>query len=131
MKRVKNMISQKLEMLRVGQGLTKKAIAADLGIHESTYGKYELGHREPDLEMIAKLAAIFNCSTDYLLGRSGTPNEKKAIPDEITFDDFDYALYGEVRELTEEDKAEILKNAQRLNELRKLKEAAKRGGKDG
>ena len=40
---------------------------------------------------------------------------------DITLSDFDYALFGEVRELDDEDKAELLKHAKMFNELRKLR----------
>jgi len=65
------LIGKKLETLREERELTKKAVATKLGIHESTYGKYELGKREPNLEMLTALATIFDCSTDYILGLTG------------------------------------------------------------
>ena len=68
-------------------------------------------------------------TTDYLLNRSDAPADaKKAAEGEITFDDFEFALYGEVRELNDEEKAEILRNAQRMNELRKLRNKSADGG---
>lgn len=47
--------------------------------------------------------------------------KEKADEDEITLDDIEFALFGEVRELTEEEKEELLRNARRMNELRKFK----------
>ena len=42
-----------------------------LGIPKGTYASYEYGKREPNIEMISKIAEHFNVSTDYILGRPG------------------------------------------------------------
>jgi len=44
-----------------------------LKIHETTYGKYELGIREPDIEMIKTLAKFFSVSINDLLGNTDDP----------------------------------------------------------
>ena len=36
---------------------------------KSTYASYEYGAREPNYDMLCKLADYFNVTTDYLLGR--------------------------------------------------------------
>ena len=125
------MLGTRLQELRKSKGLSKKALASILDVHETTYGKYELGHREPNADTIKQLAEYFGVTTDYLLGSADDPapaDAKKVAEGEITFDDFEFALYGEVRELNDEEKAELLKNAQRMNELRKLRNKAADGG---
>ena len=62
------MLELKLKALRTSKKLTKKEVAKILGIHESTYGKYELGQRVPDLKMAAALAAYYGVTVDFLLG---------------------------------------------------------------
>lgn len=64
------MIGERLQALREQLGKTKKEIAVDLRIHESTYGKYELGRREPDIRMIQLISDYFGTNTDYLLGNT-------------------------------------------------------------
>jgi len=64
------MLNERLARLREEAGYTKKEVANILNIDPSTYGKYELGKREPDYEMLSKIAEIFNVSTDYLLCRT-------------------------------------------------------------
>lgn len=76
------MLSEKLAQLRKEKNLTKKDVAIHLQIEQSTYGKYELGKRKPDYEMLLKLADFFGVSVDYLLGRSdfrnsGSPGEDR------------------------------------------------------
>lgn len=76
------MIGSRLQDLRNSKKLSRKSIAQQLNIHESTYGKYELGKRAPDNETIIKLADFFEVSTDYLLGNTDdpTPGNKKSPP---------------------------------------------------
>lgn len=62
-----SLFSTRLKKLRVDNGFSRKEVADYLGIHETTYGKYELGHREPNFETLSKLANLFDITTDYLL----------------------------------------------------------------
>ncbi len=64
------MITERLIRLREEKKLTKKDIAEFLKIDQSTYGKYELGKRQPDYDTLLKLADFFDVSVDYLLCRS-------------------------------------------------------------
>lgn len=57
-----------LRELAENRNLTQKRLATDLGIPASTVGGYFQGTSEPDLEMVIRLAAYFNCTVDYLLG---------------------------------------------------------------
>jgi transcriptional regulator with XRE-family HTH domain len=68
------MVGMRLQSLRKKKELSRKAVADYLGVHETTYGKYELGHREPDFRTIQRLADFYTSSLDYLLGRTDDPN---------------------------------------------------------
>ena len=57
-----------LKMLRKQVGLTQANLAKKLKISPSTIGMYEQGRREPDSEMLVKIAELFNVSVDYLIG---------------------------------------------------------------
>lgn len=52
---------------------TQKAMANHLEISERAYQHYEAGTREPNLDMLCKLADFFDVSTDYLLCRTDKP----------------------------------------------------------
>ena len=71
------MIGQKLRELREEKGLLQKDIANFLNISTSAYGYYEQGKRNPDIEILGKLADFFNVSTDYLLGKTNVKNTLK------------------------------------------------------
>ena len=122
------MFQVRLKELRENAKYSQYTFADAFGVAQSTIGGWESGTREPNFTTMQRLADFFGVTTDYLLGRTNDPlppDTKKAAKDEITFDDFDFALHGEVRELSEEEKAELLRSAQRMNELRKLKNKEK------
>ena len=63
------MLKEKLKEIRKQHNLTQQKVAEHLGITQSTYAYYETGRNEPDLETLKKLADLYNCSLDYLVGR--------------------------------------------------------------
>jgi transcriptional regulator with XRE-family HTH domain len=73
------MLNSRLEKCRKELNMTKKEVAKLLSIDQSTYGKYELGKRVPDAEMLQKLADIYKTSIDYLLGRTDIKNPIETI----------------------------------------------------
>lgn len=64
----------KLKELRKTKGISQDEVANALGITLRTYQNYEYGQREPNIEMINKIADFFGVTTDYLLGREPQPN---------------------------------------------------------
>lgn len=63
----------RLRSLRQNAGLTQKELATKLGTAGGNVSKYELGETLPPMEILAKMAGVFEVSTDYLLGLSDTP----------------------------------------------------------
>jgi len=61
--------AKKLKYLREKKGLTQEELAQDLETTKSTLGHYEQDYQEPKIEMLEKIAAYFEVTTDYLLGR--------------------------------------------------------------
>jgi SOS-response transcriptional repressor LexA/DNA-binding XRE family transcriptional regulator len=61
-------IYENLKTFRVEKSMTRRDVAEYLNIHESTYGKYELGINEPALGVVIQLADLYSITTDKLLG---------------------------------------------------------------
>lgn len=61
------MLSDVLRELRKKKGITQDELAKMLGIAKSTISMYENGNREPSIEQLKRLAAIFNVDMNYLL----------------------------------------------------------------
>ncbi len=74
-------LNTRLAELRCQKNLSKKEISISLGLEQSSYGKYELGQRQPSIEILQKLASFFEVSIDYLLGETDnpTPPNKTAL----------------------------------------------------
>lgn len=64
--------SSMLKHLREERRLSQKDIADYLGITRQAVASYELAKREPDYEILRKLADYFDVSVDYLLGRANS-----------------------------------------------------------
>ena len=71
------MFSETLQQLRKSKRLTQDQIADILEIPKRTYGSWERNERQPDFDMLCKIADYFGVTTDYLLGR--TPMEVVVI----------------------------------------------------
>lgn len=61
---------ERLKELREGSGLSQLRLSELAEISFRAYRYYEYGEREPTVSVLIKLADIFNCSLDYLVGRS-------------------------------------------------------------
>lgn len=72
-----SMFSAELKRLRTEYGMTQAQLANRLGISASAVGMYEQGRREPDSELLARLARMFHVSTDTLLGFRQEPQSEQ------------------------------------------------------
>ena len=59
----------KLQTLRTKYGFSQKQVAERLDISPSIVSGYETGERTPSTEVLLSLSYLYNCSTDYLLGK--------------------------------------------------------------
>lgn len=84
------MFDKRLRQLREEKGLNMRQAANELGIPYTTYISYEKNEREPNSEMLIKIAVYFDCSVDYLIGISDSKelitsymleNKKNSPPD--------------------------------------------------
>lgn len=76
-----------ITLLRKERGLSQRQAAKELGISQALLSHYEKGIRECGLDFLVKIAAYYNVSCDYLLGR--TPERNGAV---ISVEDIpDYA----------------------------------------
>lgn len=59
----------KIKQLREAKNISMAEAARLLNIPYTTYIGYEKGDREPNSEMLIKIASFYNVSVDYLIGR--------------------------------------------------------------
>jgi len=77
-------LGRRLKAARERMGWTQTYVCKKLGIPNSTLSGYERDYRNPDPELLAKLAELYEVSTDYLLGRTDDP--KRTVLDEVEVD---------------------------------------------
>ncbi|EGP7077191.1 helix-turn-helix domain-containing protein [Listeria monocytogenes] len=64
------MFGDRLRSLREDKGLTQQKVADDLNIKRENLSNYERNKREPDYEMLKKLAEYYGVSRSYILGET-------------------------------------------------------------
>lgn len=102
----------RLKEIRKSKNISQEQAANALGISVRAYQNYEYEQREPNIEMINKLADFYGVTTDYLLGREPLPNPLAACEkDEAAVIEKYLSLPSEARKCT-------------LNVLRQLGETA-------
>ena len=67
---MKNILSTRLKECRKEKGYTQMQVAIFCDITEKKYQNYELMTREPKLEILARIADLYDVSIDYLVGRT-------------------------------------------------------------
>ena len=68
-----SLTSDRIKSLRLQKNMSQSYLADKLGIGRSNMGHIENGRVEPTKESIVQLSDIFGVTTDYLLGRTDTP----------------------------------------------------------
>ena len=66
--------ARNLKILRIEHGISQKDLAKELGISRSCLANYETGNREPDNDILIRVADRFQVTVDYFLGRTEYQN---------------------------------------------------------
>lgn len=74
---------KRLESLRENNNWSKTEVARQLVIPQTTYLTYESGKCEPDIDMLVRIAKLYNVTVDYLIGNDN-PKTGYILPKEIT-----------------------------------------------
>ncbi|WP_426578917.1 helix-turn-helix domain-containing protein [Bacillus altitudinis] len=70
------LFGKRITTLRKKAGLTQEELAKKLNVTRSALSQYELGTREPNYDLLLKIADFFEVTVDYLIGRSDNPDYK-------------------------------------------------------
>ncbi|MGF9726960.1 helix-turn-helix domain-containing protein [Bacillus safensis] len=70
------LFGKRITTLRKKAGLTQVELAKKLNVTRSALSQYELGTREPNYDLLLKIADFFEVTVDYLIGRSDNPDYK-------------------------------------------------------
>ena len=61
---------ENLKIIREKKKITQTRLSIEMEVSQELISQYELGKSSPTPAMLIKLADFFNCSVDYLLGRT-------------------------------------------------------------
>lgn len=101
----KKLIGSRIKFERTNINLTQEDLALKLGLNnKSSISQYEKGDAIPSDDIKLKMCQLFNCSLDYLLGKSNIRNPEDKIKQE-----FEFAYHKEMEGLTEEEIADALR----------------------
>lgn len=67
------MLGQRISELRTSLGWSQVELAKRLGVAKQTVSNWENENIQPSIEMLVRLARLFNVTTDYLLGLENIP----------------------------------------------------------
>ena len=62
--------AQRLKELRIENKMTQSQLAKLIGVHQSMIVRWESGECEPTVSNLFKLSETFDCSVDYLIGKT-------------------------------------------------------------
>lgn len=100
-----NILGKRIELERNNLGLSQIELAKRLNLSSSaSISQYESGERTPSDDIKLKMTEIFNCSLDYLMGKSDIRNQHK-----LNIDEADIAYASGIKALNETNKM-IIKN---------------------
>ncbi|MCI6387636.1 MAG: helix-turn-helix domain-containing protein [Ruminococcus sp.] len=61
------MLSEQLKIIRKANKFTQQGLADAIGIERSTYASYETGRNKPDVNLLSRIAKVFDVSSDFIL----------------------------------------------------------------
>lgn len=112
-----NILGKRIELERIRLGLNQIELAKKLNLSSSaSISQYEKGDRVPGDDIKLKMCEIFNCSLDYLLGKSDIRN-----PEELKNVKFANSSGLDTEGLDEEDLEELQRQIEYMKKLKKNK----------
>ena len=63
------MMVEKIKEFREEKGIRQSELALRLGVSQNTVSQWETGMRMPRVDMLRKIAGIFGCTVDELIGQ--------------------------------------------------------------
>ena len=99
------------EKLLKERGISAYKVAKATGISTGSLSDWKKGRSSPKADKLQKIADYFGVSVDYLLGATnakakGSLEQEKKLDQQL--EGIDFALYGEAKDLTYEQKLDVI-----------------------
>ncbi|MDR2355604.1 MAG: helix-turn-helix domain-containing protein [Clostridiales Family XIII bacterium] len=112
-------IGERIRALRKKKGMSQKALAARIGIQESTLSRYENDKRTYQWDGLLRLADALDTSVDYLLGRTTLSAPIGRLVSDEKAADGETSLLEAYCNLRPDDQNLLMERALTLYDLRK------------
>lgn len=99
-------LGSKIQQLRKSNNMSQQNLAEKLSVSNKTISKWECGNSTPDIEMLNKIANIFNISVDELIHEKNNESENNNTSDNID----DSILAESVKNVNDENTYKNSKN---------------------
>ncbi|WP_340701590.1 helix-turn-helix transcriptional regulator [Brevibacillus borstelensis] len=114
-------LGEKLKNLREQRGWTQSQAAERIGISSQVVSNYERNYRSPDKETLSRIAKVYNCSLDWLLGVTDNPDRNDDYSPfnkkDTSLSEFESLFFYELDKLSDEDKQKALEHVRYLRYL--------------
>lgn len=113
----------RIREIRKQHKMTMKQLGLEIGVAESTISQYETGKRQPDNEALLKIGELFDVTVGYLLGVEPPKEKAPTVFSErsMSDDDLIFALWGDDKDITDEDLEDVRRYAEFVAQRRKEK----------
>ena len=92
---MENILGKRIELERTRLGLNQMELAKRLNLSSSaSISQYESGDRIPSDDIKLKMCELFNCSLDYLMGKSDVRNIEKSQEDPLGLAQIGFSTFG-------------------------------------
>ena len=113
-------LAQNIRYLRKKMGLSQEDLAQKFGYKSyTTIQKWESGVSEPPFKQLKALAELFDIDMNTLVNQDlqndSNQDKPKTLDEEL--EGIDFALWGEVKEMTEEQKQDVLNFAKFIKDV--------------
>lgn len=98
------------------KGLSCNKAVAEIGLSNSIATKWKKTGATPDGATLSKVAGYFGVTVGYLLGQEEKPAAETGSELNKQLEGVDFALYGEVKDLTDAQKRDVIKFVQFLKQ---------------
>lgn len=99
---INNIVLERIINLINAKGISEKQFLQAIGLNLTAMSDWKKGRNKSYLKHINKISDYLEVSVDYLLGKT----DKPTLDDEL--EGVDFALAGELRDLTDAEKQDIL-----------------------
>lgn len=100
-------LSNRIKECRLELKYNQPELARVLKVSKQTVSNWENGNRTPDADTLLKLSDLFNCSVDYLLGKTNNKNNC-VIESSYNNENIKIELEGKEINLTEDEIQDLI-----------------------